>query len=166
MSLQMLALAVGLLGAAGAPKDEAAAKDTKALQGTWVVASATVKGQGIGVAAGNGGDIGDGLGTMTFAGEKWTFKLRLPGNGVGGVQQDDGQGTFTVNPSTSPKRIEIRAGGKVVRRGVYSLQGDRLTLRLNRSSDKQPEYPQALEPENNDAGVALGLERRVKKDNQ
>jgi len=169
MSVQLLALAVGLLGAAGAPKDEAVAQDTKSMQGTWVVTSATTKGQGIAVAGakdGDVGDVGDGLGTMTFTGEKWTFKLRLPAGGLGGVKQEEGGGTFTVNPSTKPKRIEVRSGGKVVRRGVYSLDGDQLRIRLSRASDKQPEYPQALEPESTDAGVVLGLVRRAKKDKQ
>jgi uncharacterized protein (TIGR03067 family) len=165
MSLELLALAVGLLGAADGPKDEAVAKATKGLQGTWVVTSASTKMQGIGVAS-RDGDVGDGMGTMTFAGEKWTFKLRLPGGGLGGVKQEDVEGTFTVNPATDPKRIEIRAGGKVVRRGVYVLDGGNLRMRLSRPVDKQPEYPQALEPENTDSGVALTMVLRVKKNKQ
>jgi hypothetical protein len=49
MSLRLLALSVGLLGTADAPKDDAVAKDTKALQDTWVVTSAMTKRAGVAV---------------------------------------------------------------------------------------------------------------------
>jgi uncharacterized protein (TIGR03067 family) len=155
-----------LLGAVDAPKDEAVAKDTKSLQGTWVVTAIAAKQTGVAIEEGKDGDVGDGIGKMTFAGEKWTFTIQVPGGRLGSVGNDKGEGMFTVDPSTDPKRIEIQAGGKIVRRGVYSLNGNKLTIRLNRASDKQPEYPKALEPESDDAGVVLTLVRRVKKDKQ
>jgi uncharacterized protein (TIGR03067 family) len=160
MTLHLLALTAGLLCTADAPKDEAGAKALKELQGTWVVVGGSAKKAGF--ATESSGEPPDTMGKMTFAGDRWTFKLNLDLD-LGGVKTDKGEGTVTLDPSKDPRRIEIRSGGKVVRRGVYKLEGNRLTIRLNPASEKQPAYPAALQPEDDRSGVALNLQRVGRK---
>jgi uncharacterized protein (TIGR03067 family) len=162
MSLQLLALTVGLLGAADGPKDEAVQKEMKTLQGTWVIDSAMTKGKGVAVKASDGGDVGGGLGNITMKDGKWTYKLDVPG-GLDAHKEDEGQKTFTVDPGKDPKRIEIRSGDKVIRRGVYELKGNRLTVRLSAASEKDPQFPTSLRAEDEGSTITLSLMRRAEK---
>ena len=57
----------------------------------------------------------------------WTFRGHS-------VTIDDGRrpysGTFTLNEGADPKQIDFRFAGFPVNRGIYSLEGDRLRLKL------------------------------------
>jgi hypothetical protein len=58
-------------------KADALNTDTKDLQGVWVVVGAAGRQSGVGIGRREGADYGEGFGKLTFAGDKWTFKLRL-----------------------------------------------------------------------------------------
>jgi uncharacterized protein (TIGR03067 family) len=114
-----VAVGVGVLGAAGlgwygwaaARADETAAKtDKDKLQGKWKITEAVLHGRPLplerAVAI-----LGD---TVEFKGDKVTLRT---------------ESTFTLDPSKSPKWIDMSPAekkGPVV--GVYALDGDKLTL--------------------------------------
>jgi RNA polymerase sigma-70 factor (ECF subfamily) len=104
----------------------AADGDHKALQGTWVIASATLAGR----------DHAD-----DFAG----MKLILDGDRyTADFGKDTDKGTFTIDPAKTPRRIDVRSvsgpfKGKTLP-GIYELKGDALVLCLEGDgvADKRP----------------------------
>lgn len=133
----------GLLGTAAAP----AADDTKSLQGTWVIESATLAGRDH---------------TEDFEG----MKLTLDGNNyVVDFGKNTDKGTFAVDPAKSPKQIDLTSvegpfKGKALP-GIYDLKGD--TLRICANADGKADLrPKAFEAPDKVRSMLLTFKRAAK----
>lgn len=100
--------------------------DHKALQGTWVIAAATLEGR----------DHTDDFAGMklVLAGDRYTVDFA----------KNTDKGSFTLDSTKTPKRIDIRSAdgpfkGKTLP-GIYELKGDTLVLCLegDGKADKRP----------------------------
>src|SRR5262249_35547445 len=107
-------LAVALLLAAAAPKEDAAKKDQEAPQGTWVVVSAEQEGQAFDRIKGG--------------------KLVIKGNGFT-IQTASGfemKGTFTLDAAKKPRQIDFQHDEGVLRdkswKAISRLDGDTLKI--------------------------------------
>jgi uncharacterized protein (TIGR03067 family) len=116
-----LTAAVAALVVAGA-----AADDRAALQGTWVIAAASLEGR----------DHTDDFRGMKLVldGDRYTIDF--------GKNTD--KGTYALDPAKTPKRIDVRSAdgpfkGKTLP-GIYELKGDTLVLCLegDGKADKRP----------------------------
>ncbi len=111
----LLVLAVGLLVAADAPKDDEANNELKKLEGTWLVISGED----------NGKKLSDETlknARLTFEGEKHTVK----------AGDTTYKGTHKLDPTKQPKAIDIMDTegpfkNKTVL-GIYALDGDEFKL--------------------------------------
>src|SRR5262249_55848125 len=104
-----------------APQPDISDKDR--FQGTWVAVSGEFRGQPL---------TADHLGrmTLTFAGGR--ARITLPDG-------NEGEGTFKLDPTQSPKEFDlIRAGDNLGMLGIYSVDGDRLTLCLGGPGEPRP----------------------------
>jgi uncharacterized protein (TIGR03067 family) len=112
-------LAAGLLLAATARAEDAAAKELEKLQGTWSTVSAKL----------NGEALPDGLVTdLKFVVQK--DKVAVKGDAQ--ILREFAQGTLKLDPSTTPKALDFKVGkgdrkGDVIE-GIYQLKGDELTV--------------------------------------
>jgi uncharacterized protein (TIGR03067 family) len=110
MRLQLLAvLAVGLLIAADAPKDDAA-KELKSLEGSWKLVSGESNGETI-------PDEALKASNLTVKGDKYTAKL--------GDQNHEG--TIKLDPTKKPKAMDATDGDNTVL-GIYELKGDEFKI--------------------------------------
>jgi uncharacterized protein (TIGR03067 family) len=105
-----VALAVGLLVAADAPKDDAATKELKKLDGTWKLVSGEADGQVF------GDDDLKGA-SLVMNGNKHMAK----------VADQTFDGTHKVDPTKKPKTIDSTDGDNTML-GIYRLDGDELTI--------------------------------------
>jgi uncharacterized protein (TIGR03067 family) len=133
----LLVLVVGLLLGADKKKD-LVKKEMKKLQGKWTVGS---------ISKGNEERGGKGLGPIRFTVNGKCQFSKLPFLGKGG------KGTFTLDPTKKPKRIDITIGGKT-RKGIYEFTEDGLTLALNPKAG-DPAYPKGFEIGSKDIQVEL-----------
>ena len=116
MKLHVLtALAVGLMIAAGGPQDEAATKELKKLEGTWVMVSGEEKGDVLPEKTVKSA-------TLSIKGNKHTVK----------VGDDTIIGIHKVDPSKTPKEIDTMdtegpfKGKKTL--GIYKLDKGQFTV--------------------------------------
>ncbi len=143
----LLVLVVGLLLAADDPKKDATKKEMAKFQGTWKFVSMEVNGR-------QSSKEEFGRFRVVFQGHKWTV--------------DDGdkiaaQVTFKVDPTKKPKTIDLTSTvdhdkGRLIR-GIYTLEGDKLTVcdRGEEKGDRPTEF--ATKP---DSGLVLVVLKRVK----
>ncbi len=140
----LLVVAVGLLLAADDPKDDAVKKEMAKFQGTWKFVSMEVEGQK---------KPPDDFNkyTVVLQGDQWT------------VSEGDkiaAKVTFKLDPTKKPKTIDlIDAEKKRLMRGIYTLEGDKLTVcdRGSEKGDRPTEF--ATKP---DSGLVLVVLKRVK----
>src|SRR5262245_11009724 len=113
-------LVLSLAGAAAQEKkDDAAAADLKAMVGKWKLEKAELGGQ-------------DALMLLK------DLKFEITGLG-----EEKDEGTFTVDPSKSPKEMDIKSTGgpnkgKTIP-AIYKLDGDTLTIAYELGGGKRPE---------------------------
>jgi uncharacterized protein (TIGR03067 family) len=108
----LLALTVGLLAAGLGAKDDPVKKDIRKFQGTWKVVSVEMDGK-------KQTDEKLKSATMTVEGNKYTVE-------AGGKTVE--QGTFKIDPTKSPKTIDVTAtqgkGKGNTYHGIYEIKGD------------------------------------------
>ena len=141
----LLVLAVGLLLAAAAPKEEAVKKEMAKFQGTWKFASMEVEGK-------KKPDKDINKYTVVLKGNQWT---------VSEGDKTAAQATFRLDPAKKPKTIDLTQTlpdkGRLIR-GIYSLEGDKLTF-CDRGADKGDRPTEfATRP---DSGLVLVVLKRV-----
>ena len=109
-------LAAGFLPTVAAEPDPAA-KDRKALQGEWAVEALEY----------NGKDYKDKY-HISFACKDDVLTVQ----GDGAVRKEYAKLTFTLDPSTTPKIVDLTVAGGVQKdaklEGIYELKGDELRL--------------------------------------
>jgi uncharacterized protein (TIGR03067 family) len=120
MRRRSLVLLAAVVVVAAEGKDDASAKDLKALQGTWQMQK--------GVQGGN----------EAPAARATRIKLVVTGNTF---ELFDGSGsdktTAELDGGRKPARIDLKKGDKTAK-GIYQLEGDTLTLCLGRVGAERP----------------------------
>jgi uncharacterized protein (TIGR03067 family) len=142
------AVLVPMVALAATADDKKATADLKAMVGKWKVEKSELGGK----------DITDVLQVLEFeihAGGKYTAQH--------GNNKDEG--TFTVDPSKSPRQMVVKPmggpnKGKTVK-AIYKIDGDTLTICYDFSADKS-DYPQKFESKP-DTVLLLTTYKREKK---
>jgi uncharacterized protein (TIGR03067 family) len=110
-------LAAGIVLPALAAEPDPAAKDRKALQGEWAVEALEY----------NGKDLKDKY-NISFACKDDALTVQ----GDGAVRKEYAKLTFKLDPSTTPKCVDLTVAGGVQKdaklEGIYELKGDELRL--------------------------------------
>ncbi len=149
MKRQLLAaLVAGLVLVVAAPADggeqDAVKKEMAKFQGTWKFVSMEVEGK-------KSADEAINKYTVVFKGDQWT---------VSEGEKVAAQVTFKVDPTKKPKTVDLVDAGKGrLIRGIYSLEGDKLTVcdRGSEKGDRPTEF--ATKPS---SGLVLIVLERVK----
>ncbi len=136
------------LTAAVAALAVAAVTDRAALRGTWVIEAATLEGR----------DHADDFRGMKLIldGDRYTIDF----------DKNTDKGTFTLDPTKTPKRIDIRSAegpfkGKTLP-GIYELKGDTLRLCLD-GDGKADKRPTAFEAPGTTRNMLLTYRREKAK---
>lgn len=146
-------LAVGVLIAAEAPKQESVQKEKEKLQGLWGIDH-----------DGRGGIPNPKKGVPVFeiTRERFDFYLlEKQGERIVKKAGSEKQATYTVDPTKKPKTIDVtyRTGsekGKTLQ-GIYELDGDDLKVAFRFPSEK--ERPTEFSSEKDDSVQVLFLKR-------
>lgn len=106
------------------------ADELKALAGTWAYERQVVEGKEI---------TGMGKGDIIISGDSLVREIYT----TDGRQLPSVRATIWIDPTTTPKQIDqdnaTPSGGAKRRPGIYKLEGDRLTLCWNNSTDQRPQ---------------------------
>jgi uncharacterized protein (TIGR03067 family) len=126
-------LAVGVVLPALAAEPDPAAKDRKALQGEWAVEALEY----------NGKDLKDKY-NLSFACKSDVLTVQ----GDGAVRKEYAKLAFKLDPSTTPKCVDLTVAGGVQKdaklEGIYELKGDELRLCVKVfGSDRPTEFKSA-----------------------
>jgi uncharacterized protein (TIGR03067 family) len=141
----LLVVGVGLLLAADEPKEDAVKKAMLQFQGTWTFVSMEVEGTKKPAEHFN-------KYTVVLKGDHWT------------VSEGDkiaAQVTFKLDPTKRPKTVDlVDVEKKRLIRGIYTLEGDKLTVcdRGSEKGDRPTEF--ATKP---DSGFVLFVMKRMKQ---
>ncbi len=116
-------LKVTLLAKEGAEQaDDAVKADLKKLQGTWHMVGCEEGGKPVAPENVNPNDF------LSFEGTTFFFKSGLRGL----------KGTFTIDPSKTPKWMDQTSSGGLVFKGIYEFKGDRLRVFLAAPGGERP----------------------------
>lgn len=126
--------------------NEAARKELKALEGSWVIERIE--------AGGKKHEPGSGeKAVLTIKGPKWSFS----------ITKEKGE-VVALDPSCNPKLIDlkgIRMGREaIIREGIYKIDGDTLTIVFYQGKDKR--RPTHFDTPS-EAGTVLFVLKRVKR---
>jgi uncharacterized protein (TIGR03067 family) len=116
-----MVLAAGLLVAADTPQD-AVRQEKEKLKGTWALVSMEAQGKPVPAAD---------LKVVKYTFEEARFSYE---DGRGGPKE----GMYTLGSARSPKSIDLSQDGSLAARGIYKLEGDRLTLCLASPRGERP----------------------------
>ena len=112
--LLLIVLSLGFV-AADAAKDDAAARDLKALQGEWEVVAIETNGQ-------KGTEETIKSFRRKIDGDKYVITIKK------GDDEHKVEGTITLDPSKTPKAFDAKTkdhgGNEIVVHGIYQLEGD------------------------------------------
>ena len=141
-------LVVGLLIGADDPDADTIKKEMAKFQGTWRFVSMQVEGM-------NYRDTHVSKLTLVLKGDQWTFS---------DGKKSAAKLTFELDPTKKPKTIDLvdmDVDKKRYIRGIYSLEGDILTVCYNRDPKKEGDRPAkfATKP---DTGFVLFVLKRQK----
>jgi uncharacterized protein (TIGR03067 family) len=143
------ALAVLLLIGSVSAQDADAKKDLQSLQGTWKLISSIDSGQEVPAEL-------IAKATIIIEGNKLRFRME------GEAKEEEA--TFTLDPTKKPRAIDLvtrRSDGTTqTARGIYKIEGDRVTLCTN--SAKDGERPTEF-ASRRQTRLGLGVLERVKK---
>lgn len=124
--------------------EQAAAKDLKKLQGTWIVVQAEREGQPLDRIKGNSLIVKDNQFTVDAKGAEL-------------------KGDLTLDAGKSPRRIDFQHQEGMLRdkkwEGIYKLEGDKLTLCYS-ESDSGKERPSAFATQSGSKRLLIVLERK------
>jgi RNA polymerase sigma factor (sigma-70 family) len=109
--------------AADRPKEADRKTDQERLQGSWAVVAAEVSGK-----KASAEELKEIALTLDFAGDK---VLLTQGGG-------SEEAAFRLDPTKDPKEIDLIVGKTDVHRGIYRLEGDRLTLCESHPPQERP----------------------------
>ncbi len=142
-------IVIGLLLAIPAPAEDASAKDTKALQGTWTVAAAEKDGQAFDLAKG---------GTMTIKDTTFTIKTK------GGTEME---GDLRLDPDQQPKALELVHQKGLLRdklwKAIYTVDEEELRLCYGEiDGDGASNRPKEFKTANGDGFLLIVLKRDKK----
>jgi uncharacterized protein (TIGR03067 family) len=138
--LSVVIVAVGLLVAANAPAGDAAKKEMKQLQGTWVVSSFRQDGKAKDEMKGT---------ELIFAGDTVTLRLKK------GSDTDEKKMTYKIDPTKKPKAMDVFSGKDPTMRAIYELKGDTLRVCHAKNESERP-----TEFSDKDKGVIVTLKRK------
>jgi uncharacterized protein (TIGR03067 family) len=143
------ALAALLVAGTAKAQDADAKKDLQSLQGTWKVISTIDSGQEV---------PAERIAKMTIIIEGNKLRFRMEG------EPEVEEATFTLDPTKKPRAIDIvttdRNGQGRTVRGIYKIEGNRVTLCTN--SAKDGERPTEF-ASRRQTRLGLGVLERVKK---
>jgi uncharacterized protein (TIGR03067 family) len=103
-------------------KENALKRDLKNLVGTWHMVGAEEGGKPLAPGSVNPNDF------LSFSGTTFSFK-----SGKRGLE-----GAFTIDPSKSPKWMDLKSRGGLVFKGLYALKGDVLRVYLGAPGGPRP----------------------------
>jgi uncharacterized protein (TIGR03067 family) len=117
-SLQTVLLSFAVVFAVQPGQAGPAEKDQKSLQGKWHVIHIAENGKEA--------DVESGKITLTIDGDKFIIK----------TESKKEESMFSVDPSKTPKEIDLKIDAMVLARGIYELKGDDLKICSNRNPKK------------------------------
>jgi uncharacterized protein (TIGR03067 family) len=126
-------------------KEEAAKQDLQKMQGKWKLTELVIDG-----AAGPKDAVGA---TVTIEGNTMTVTLKGPGG-----KEEKKSMTLTIDPTKTPKQIDMKPDKDVPSLGIYELKDN--TLRICGSDPpKSKDRPANFEPKKGDHRVLFTLTR-------
>ena len=126
-------------------KDEAAKTELQKMKGNWKITELVIDGK-----AGPKDALGA---AVTIEGSTMTLTLKDPGG-----KEEKKSMTLIIDPTKTPKQIDMKPDKDVPSLGIYELKGD--TLRICGSDPpKSKDRPTNFEPKKGDHRVLLTLTR-------
>src|SRR5207249_4424704 len=113
-----LLILCGMCSAADDPKNDPVKKDAELIQGTWVAERSNTEGTETPKAQVE-------VLRLIVKGDRWNYSIG------GGAPVFDPAPKFLLNPSAKPKTLDVisvKQEGKSLLRGIYSIEGDTLTV--------------------------------------
>ena len=125
MAALALAALFGIANHSDGQGKAAQKSDKDKLQGTWSVVSIETAGKPVPDEFIKKAEM-----KLVFAGDKATMKMAMG---------DEDQSTFTLDPTKSPKTIDVTSAKGKKMKGIYTFDGDdKLTVAMSKDNDERP----------------------------